>query len=261
MDMVNVSDPMGVKLNDKKTSANKPQVDPKVYSQLKEALGEWKGCFNKDGKCLMKVENSDGTVSEKPCDKMMNKSSDHSKMKHIFCYHFFEQQKTQTRDQVPRVRKPSTRPDTTDKFEETMAQLLNSNVLTPESVENPLFRELISNAKKLPPDYKIDAKVISARYNDPNSEERKRKSDDSGSRKKQKQQQQQMQQQLQQQQQMQMQMQQQHQLLQFPPQQLQFPQQMQPLQAFPPQLQPMQTMQPFPTSFSHPHATMDESYQ
>jgi len=149
MDMVNVSDPMGVKLNDKKTSANKPQVDPKVYSQLKEALGEWKGCFNKDGKCLMKVENSDGTVSEKPCDKMMNKSSDHSKMKHIFCYHFFEQQKTQTRDPVPRVRKPSTRPDTTDKFEETMAQLLNSNVLTPESVENPLFRELISNAKKI----------------------------------------------------------------------------------------------------------------
>lgn len=63
----------------------KPIIDPKVYNQLSSLLGDdWKNCFTNNGLCTM--HKLDGTI----CGKSMDTSSFHSRMKHIYSFHYIE---------------------------------------------------------------------------------------------------------------------------------------------------------------------------
>lgn len=63
----------------------KPIIDPKVYNQLSLLLrDDWKNCFTKNGLCTMHKE--DGSI----CGKSMDTSSSHSRMKHVYSFHYIE---------------------------------------------------------------------------------------------------------------------------------------------------------------------------
>jgi hypothetical protein len=84
--------------------SEKPSIDPKVYAQVKGVLGSgWSNFFSKDGVCLF--HNNETKLL---CNKKMSTSSPHSRMKHVYHYHYDENASLQNQQKLSTDRKELT---------------------------------------------------------------------------------------------------------------------------------------------------------